>query len=58
MVHCKTSVAGCTGQTMLGAGVKFERIRRISGYLLGTLDGFIDGKMWDEHVRVKHCIME
>ena len=58
MVHCKTSVAGCTGQTMLGTGVKFERIRRITGYLVGTLDRFNDGKRAEEHDRVKHCNME
>lgn len=23
---------------MVGAGVKFERVRRITGYLVGTLD--------------------
>ena len=58
MVHCKTSVADCAWQTMLGAGVKFERIRRITGYLVGTLDRFNDGKKAEEHDRVKHCNME
>jgi len=29
---------------MVGAGVKFERIRRITGYLVGTLDRFNDAK--------------
>lgn len=28
----------------LGEGIKFERIRRITGYLVGTLDRFNDGK--------------
>lgn len=37
-----------------GAGVKFERIRRITGYLVGTLDRFNDGKRAEEHDRVKH----
>lgn len=28
----------------LGEGVPFERIRRITGYLVGTLERFNDGK--------------
>ena len=34
--------------------VNFERIRRITGYLVGTLDRFNDGKRAEEHDRVKH----
>ena len=29
---------------IVGEGVKFERIRRVTGYLVGTLDRFNDGK--------------
>lgn len=37
--------------------VKFERIRRITGYLVGTLDRFNNGKKAEEKARVKHsCI--
>ncbi len=32
----------------------FERIRRITGYLVGTVDRFNDGKRAEEHDRVKH----
>lgn len=32
----------------------FERIRRITGYLVGTLDRFNDGKRAEEADRVKH----
>ncbi len=39
-----------------GAGVGFERIRRITGYLVGTLDRFNDAKRAEEKDRVKHCI--
>lgn len=39
---------------VLGKGVKFERIRRITGYLVGTLDRFNDAKRAEEHDRVKH----
>lgn len=33
----------------------FERIRRITGYLVGTLDRFNDAKRAEEHDRVKHA---
>ncbi len=35
-------------------GIKFERIRRITGYLVGTVDRFNNGKRAEEHDRVKH----
>ncbi len=38
------------------AEVGFERIRRITGYLVGTLDRFNDAKRAEEHDRVKHHI--
>lgn len=34
----------------------FERIRRITGYLVGTLDNWNDGKRAEEHDRVKHDV--
>ena len=34
--------------------VKFERIRRITGYLVGTLDRFNNAKRDEESRRVKH----
>lgn len=34
----------------------FERIRRITGYLVGTLDRFNDGKRAEEAERVKHSL--
>lgn len=34
----------------------FERIRRITGYLVGTLERFNDGKKAEEQERVKHGI--
>ena len=37
-------------------GPAFERIRRITGYLVGTLDRFNDAKRAEEHDRVKHQI--
>ena len=38
----------------VGEGVKYERIRRITGYLVGTLDRFNDGKAAEVQDRVKH----
>ena len=34
----------------------FERIRRITGYLVGTLDRFNDAKRAEERDRVKHGV--
>lgn len=34
--------------------VSFERIRRITGYLVGTMDKWNDGKAAEEKDRVKH----
>ena len=36
--------------------VPFERIRRITGYLVGTVDRFIDAKRAEVQDRVKHSI--
>lgn len=41
---------------LYGVGVKFQRIRRITGYLVGTLDRFNDAKRVEEHDRVKHAV--
>lgn len=37
-------------------GEKFERLRRITGYLVGTLDRWNDGKKAEEAARVKHSV--
>ncbi len=39
---------------LIGKGVKFERIRRITGYLVGTLDRFNNAKRAEERDRIKH----
>ena len=41
---------------LIGEGIMFERIRRITGYLVGTLDRFNDAKRAEEHDRVKHGV--
>ena len=38
----------------LGQGVGFARIRRITGYLVGTMDKWNDAKRAEERDRVKH----
>ncbi len=35
---------------------QFQRIRRITGYLVGTLDRFNNAKRAEEHDRVKHSL--
>ncbi|HCA72015.1 MAG TPA: hypothetical protein DHW78_04150 [Ruminococcaceae bacterium] len=39
---------------MVGEGVGFERIRRITGYLVGTMDRWNNAKLAEEKDRVKH----
>ena len=50
--------AGITGtkEIMVGEGREFERIRRITGYLVGTMDRWNDAKTAEEAERVKHQI--
>ena len=40
----------------MGQGVGFERIRRITGYLVGTMDKWNDAKTAEEKDRVKHSL--
>ena len=49
---CK--VTEVNGVPVVGEGVGFERIRRITGYLVGTLDRFNNAKRAEESERVKH----
>ena len=39
-----------------GKGVKFERIRRITGYLVGTMERWNGAKQAEEKDRVKHAV--
>lgn len=47
-------IANIAKEEIVGTGVGFERIRRITGYLVGTLDRFNDAKQSEESERVKH----
>lgn len=46
----------CCGRSDHDGDVAFDRIRRITGYLVGTLDRFNDGKRAEEKDRVKHNV--
>ena len=45
-----------TNSEKMGQGVGFERIRRITGYLVGTMDKWNDAKRAEERDRVKHSL--
>ena len=49
-----TKVLAVDGQ--VGENVKFDRIRRITGYLVGTTDRFNNAKRAEERARVKHTM--
>ena len=44
------------GRSDHGDNTRFERIRRITGYLVGTVDRFNNGKRAEERDRVKHSV--
>ncbi len=44
------------GRKENSGGIGFERIRRITGYLVGTLERFNDAKRAEESQRVKHHV--
>lgn len=48
----------CCGRKEYDSEPKFERIRRITGYLVGTMDHWNDAKSSEEKDRVKHGIGE
>ena len=41
-------------EKLVGEGEKFERIRRVTGYLSGDVSRFNNGKRAEEKDRVKH----
>ena len=43
-------------QILIGEGQDFERIRRITGYLVGTIDRWNNAKRAEERDRVKHGV--
>lgn len=53
----KDACPGCGRREDTG-GAGFERIRRITGYLVGTMDRWNDAKTSEERDRVKHALAE
>jgi anaerobic ribonucleoside-triphosphate reductase len=47
-------VCPCCGRKDSEDGISFERIRRITGYLVGGMDRWNEGKIAEERDRVKH----
>ena len=47
-------MAAMQKQSVVGKDVPFERIRRITGYLVGTMDKWNNAKKAEERDRVKH----
>ena len=47
-------MAAMQKQSVVGKDAPFERIRRITGYLVGTMDKWNDAKKAEERDRVKH----
>lgn len=43
-----------TNQQLVGVGMQFDRTRRITGYLVGSLERFNNAKRAEERDRVKH----
>ena len=50
MTEMKTTI----NAAKTGDGIPFERIRRITGYLVGTMDKWNNAKKAEERDRVKH----
>ena len=46
------------GFSVIGEGVGFDRIRLITGYLVGTIGRFNNAKRAEEHDRVKHASLK
>lgn len=51
-------MAGNDEMQSVGKGIGFERIRRITGYLVGSLERFNNAKRAEEADRVKHGMEE
>lgn len=45
---------GYVSEVQRGKGVKFERIRRITGYLTGSMETWNNAKKMEEQDRIKH----
>ncbi len=55
MIYCKVDTEKTTTCITVGQNVPFERTRRITGYLVGTIDRFNNAKRAEERDRIKHA---
>jgi anaerobic ribonucleoside-triphosphate reductase len=55
LLDTQKQVTRKTVHKTVGENVSFERTRRITGYLVGTLDRFNNAKRAEERDRVKHA---
>ena len=53
-IHVKLCDDGKVDVNYVATGEKFERIRRVTGYLVGSLERWNDAKRAEERDRVKH----
>ena len=51
-----TKAVSTENQVLVGEGRDFERIRRITGYLVGTIDRWNNAKRAEEQEREKHTL--
>ncbi len=56
-VEVKLSADGKVDVNYNARGEKFERIRRVTGYLTGDVSSWNDAKQSEEHERVKHNVL-
>lgn len=52
--NSNNSVSDDSQYVKVGEGVTFERLRRITGYLVGTIDRWNNGKLAELKDRSKH----
>lgn len=57
MIEVKLCNDGKVDVGYVAQGEKFERIRRVTGYLTGDLKSWNDAKQSEEHERVKHNVL-
>ena len=53
-VNVEDKKGGIRMEKIVGEGMQFERIRRVTGYLSGDVRHFNNGKRAEEKDRVKH----
>jgi anaerobic ribonucleoside-triphosphate reductase len=53
-MYYRPKIETVDNRTVVGRGTSFERTRRITGYLVGSLERFSNAKRFEEKDRVKH----